>query len=63
MDHLGALIHAKCIDAEIPLVAILGLVHVRIAGLLFKVELGAWMMVASTIVPLESRKPLASRYS
>ena len=47
------------LHAEIPLLALLGLVHLRVAfPLAFLVEVGAWMIVASTIVPCDTSSPL-----
>ena len=59
MDYLGFTVHAyMSLHAEVPLVALLGLVHVGVQALsLFLVDEGALMMVASTIVPLVTLTP------
>src|SRR5205807_391991 len=63
VDDLGPAVDAKMgLHAEVPLVALLGLVHVGITALsAFLVEDGAVMIVASTMVPVETFNPFASR--
>ncbi len=60
MNHLGLAVDADVrFHSEMPLVALLRLVHLRSR---FFVELGASMMVASAMVPVVIRTPLACRY-
>src|SRR5215510_14713796 len=63
VDQLAAAVDAEMrLHAEIPLVALLCLMHLGIAGLLcILVEEGALMMVASTIVPVATFSPLAAK--
>src|SRR5215472_6951837 len=63
VDQLAAAVDAKMrLHAEIPLVALLRLMHLGIARLLaFLVEQGALIMVASTIVPVATFSPLAAK--
>lgn len=50
------------LHAKVPLVAHAGLVHVGSWALsLFLVELGAWMMLASMMVPREADRPFSCR--
>src|SRR6516165_6356251 len=63
MDQLGPAVHADVqLHTKIPLLPLARLVHLQIAALAaFLVELGAVMMVASTMVPPATFRPRDAR--
>ena len=63
MDQPGPAIYPDMrLHPEIPLLALAGLVHLGVARFVaFLVELGALMMVASTIVPVPTFRPFAAK--